>query len=216
MCDMYGVSRITARRAVSDLVDEGFLYRKQGKGTFVTGNKVETELISITGMRQWGNETGRPHRTRILETGFSEADAKAAKALRVPVGEKLFRLQRLVYIEDAPLILETVHYPIHRFPGFDSMVGDSVSTHELLKDKFSTIPTSHERVINVVIARPHEADLLNLNIGDTLYEMYEIVYDQNEHPIHTSMMSLGTDRVTLTIQRVYAHPGGGSVVGRES
>jgi GntR family transcriptional regulator, frlABCD operon transcriptional regulator len=208
LCDMYGVSRITARRAVSDLVDDGVLYRKQGKGTFVTGNKVETELISITGMSKWGQEIGRKHSTRVLSTGFVDADAKLAGFLNVPVGEKLFRLERLFYVDETPLILETAHYPIYKFPGFERLIGDSVSTHEVLRDKFNAVPTSHERIINVVLARPHDAELLDINPGDTLYEMHEVVYDQNEHPIHTSMMYLATDRVTLTLQRVYANPGG--------
>jgi len=210
---MYGVSRITARRAVSDLVDEGVLYRKQGKGTFVTGNKVETELISITGMSKWGQEIGRKHSTRVLSTGFVEADAKTAGVLNVAVGEKLFRLERLFYVEEAALILETAHYPIDKFPGFDSLIGESVSTHEILGERYNAVPTSHERVINVVLARPHEAELLNTHTGDTLYEMYEVVYDQNESPIHTSMMYLATDRVTLKLQRAYANPNGEPLQG---
>lgn len=203
LCVMYGVSRITTRRAISDLVEEGVLYRQQGKGTFVTGAKVMNELVSVSGFSEFSLETGKPHRSRILSTSIGPADHKHAASLNVAVGDDLLRMNRLLYVDNKPLMIEITHYPCRRFPGFEQYIGESVSTYAILKERYSAEPVSTEKVINVVLARKDEADLLIVDLGDTLYEMEKVAYDKHDVPIHASVLLFPTNRVTLTVQRVY-------------
>ena len=46
-CDIYGISRTTIRQAISELVNEGYLYRVKSKGTFVSQPKVKTDLVNM-------------------------------------------------------------------------------------------------------------------------------------------------------------------------
>ena len=203
LCERYGVSRITTRRAISDLVEEGILSRQQGKGTFVTNAKIKNELVKVGGFSEFSVETGKPHKSRVLSTSIIQADGNHADKLKVDVGDSLLRVERLLYVADDPLIIETTHYPCKRFPGFEKLIGESVSTYALLKDRYNTEPMSHEKLINVVFARKDEAELLDVDLGSTLYEVEKIAFDANDVPIHTSVLLLPTNKVTLSVQRVY-------------
>ncbi|MGQ7092503.1 DNA-binding transcriptional regulator FrlR, partial [Escherichia coli] len=54
LCTQYNVSRITIRKAISDLVADGVLIRWQGKGTFVQSQKVENALLTVSGFTDFG------------------------------------------------------------------------------------------------------------------------------------------------------------------
>lgn len=200
LCEMYGVSRITTRRAISDLVEEGVLSRQQGKGTFVTASKIKNELISIGGFMDYSTETGKPHRSRILSTRIIDADERQSRDLRIPVGDPVLRIERLLYVDDTPLINETSYYSCRRFPNFETYIGESVSTYAILKEKYQTVSARAEKSINVVSAQKEESVLLNVDVGEGLFEIYKIAYDDKENPIHTSILLLPTSRVTLTVQ----------------
>ncbi len=59
LCSKYNVSRITVRKAILDLVDEGYLVRQQGKGTFVKSPKLKRELIAVNGYSEFMESTGK-------------------------------------------------------------------------------------------------------------------------------------------------------------
>lgn len=59
LCTKYNVSRITVRKAILDLVEEGYLIRQQGKGTFVKSPKLKRELIAVNGYSEFMESTGK-------------------------------------------------------------------------------------------------------------------------------------------------------------
>jgi GntR family transcriptional regulator len=83
LVDKLNVSRVTVRQAISDLVDSGALERVHGKGTFVTGPQVDSQLHLTSfsrEMRARGLEPG----TVVLSATEIEASDETAKGLRVP------------------------------------------------------------------------------------------------------------------------------------
>lgn len=64
LCETYNVSRITVRKAILDLVEEGWLVRQQGKGTFVKSPKLKRELIAVNGYSEFMESTGKNRNTR--------------------------------------------------------------------------------------------------------------------------------------------------------
>jgi GntR family frlABCD operon transcriptional regulator len=197
LCQIYGVSKITIRRAVSLLVEEGILSRQQGKGTYVTNKKIKNEVISVGGFSEYKDN----HHSRVLSSSIIKASAEEAAMIGVPQGDPILRLNRLIYIEDVPLVIDYSYYSQKKFPDLEKFIGESMSTYAILKKKYSVEPVSQERTIDVVFATKEKADLLKLGISASLFKMEKTVYDANDCIIHSSLLYMPTSKVTLTVQR---------------
>src|SRR2546426_12519287 len=98
--ETYGISRMTARQAITDLVNEGLFYREQGKGTFVSQNKITQQLIRLTGFTEDIRARGQRPGTKVISAEMHPADEATAEKLRIDHGTPIFRLQRLRLVDE--------------------------------------------------------------------------------------------------------------------
>jgi GntR family transcriptional regulator len=160
----YGTSRTTVRQALAELVVEGRLLRRQGTGTFVAKPKVaqSLELASYTeGMRAHGLHP----QTRILEIGYMAADEDLAARLGIRTGARTLRIHRLRLADGEPMSVDTSHLPARRFPGLRKQLNRHSSLYETLASAYGVKLTEAEETIETVLADPHNADLLAVDIG---------------------------------------------------
>ncbi|WP_209123622.1 GntR family transcriptional regulator [Alkalihalobacillus sp. BA299] len=199
LCNIYGVSRITARRAVSDLVEEGFLKRQQGKGTFVKEKILKRELISVNGFSEHIIESGEKPNSQILSCDEVEGNSELYEMLNVNEDSPLLQLKRLLYIDDEPFVLEIAHYPLERFQNLQEYITQSKSTYGTLSKKYGVKFASNTKTINVVLADAEQSKYLKCDLGQPLYFIEKVAYDVNKVPVHTSFLYLRADRAKFTI-----------------
>ncbi len=106
LAELFECSRMTARRALTELVDNGVLERSQGLGTFVAEFKSQSSMLSIRNIADEIKARGHGYSVQVLELTAIEALAPIAIALGLETGSRVF-YSVLVHCEEGlPLQLE--------------------------------------------------------------------------------------------------------------
>lgn len=200
LCKTYGVSRITTRRAITDLVDEGILYSHQGKGTFVKQAKEKRELISVGSFSELTMNSGKKPSSQILSSSIIQADESLAGKFALPVGESLLKLHRLLFIDDEPFIIETSYYPLLHLPNLEKNIWESPSTYSILKNKYGIDIKRSSKTLEIVFASEYEANIFHCDLGSPLFATEKLSYDQEGRAIHLSYSLYMANKVIFTIE----------------
>ncbi|MEG1012021.1 MAG: GntR family transcriptional regulator [Ruthenibacterium sp.] len=112
ICDIYSVSRITARKALDELRLDGYLEKKQGKGTFVRNNGIEQKLSKFYSFSEELKSRGLAEHANILQFKTVKATATVAEKLRLAPEENVFCLKRIRFVDDVPYAYEISYLPI--------------------------------------------------------------------------------------------------------
>ena len=194
ICEAYNVSRITVRRAIDELVRDGYLVTRQGRGTFVARPKIQRHLSQLKSISEEMAEEGHRAGSRLLSLRHERAVGDVARALQVEEGTWIWVVERLRLADDDPMGLSTarLHLPA------DVMLTPAelqkeVSLWNLLRSKGVTFADS-EVTIQAVAATEREADLLGVKAGAPLLLVEGIVYSGDGITIEYHNMTNRGDR----------------------
>ena len=137
LSEQFHVSRPTVRHALNELVNEGYLRRVKGKGSFVTKPKILQEYTKFIESYQAEMEKKNyTVKTVVIESSQIRADEFLAQKLEVKPGERLFCLKRLRYLipsaDGRPVLFTTVYIPVKIFPGLFDYNYEERSLYEVL------------------------------------------------------------------------------------
>lgn len=158
----YGVSRITVRKAIDDLVNEGYLYRVQGKGTYVKGDKFEQDLFQLTSCTEEINKMGMVPTKKIIDSKIIFADKLRQRRLQLDEGDKVFYLKRVYYADGEPLNLTTAYLPYKLFPGIEKYDFNKESIYKVLEENYEVKIAKATRTLEAVIAHEEVSEYLNM------------------------------------------------------
>src|SRR5499433_963212 len=108
----FGVSRITVRRAIQNLVGRGLVEIRRGKGTFVAAPKITQELRELSGFVEDMHALGRKPTARVIGKEFVAADATVATQLALTKGERVVRIRRVRLADGIPLSFDETFLPL--------------------------------------------------------------------------------------------------------
>lgn len=107
LCELYGISRMTARQAINELVKEGIVYREKGRGTFVSSpNFLQRNVKSFTDTLR---ERGFAPKTNVIEFSTVYNLKEISKTMGVPFETRFYKIKRLRLGNELPMALETVY-----------------------------------------------------------------------------------------------------------
>ena len=183
LSEKYGISRMTARQAITELVNEGLFYREQGKGTFVSQRKITQQLIRLTGFTEDIKARGQKPGTKVLSAQMFAADETTAEKLRIDPGTLIFRLQRLRLADDEPLAIELSQIT---FKGCERLLEEDLeqnSLYRLLETKYGIPLMEADQELEAGLAGNEEVQLLKISLGRPVLFTRRITYTERNQPI---------------------------------
>jgi GntR family transcriptional regulator len=207
-----GVSRITVRQALRELVQEGVLESVPGKGFFVSERPLFPlhGLVSLTSLAK---ERGWKLSNRVLAAQQIPASAGLARALELDVGVPLLHLARVRVIDDAPVNVQRLWLPERRCRGLLDEDLSRASVFALLTGRFGIELARADITISARPAEVEEQELLELPEGAAVLTVDQITRDRGGEPVEFTISAHHPGRfpVSLTQERPrksWMHDGG--------
>ncbi|STD14143.1 HTH-type transcriptional repressor yvoA [Dermatophilus congolensis] len=166
LAQLFGTSRTTVRQAIAELVVEGRLQRRQGRGTFVSPPKV-MRVRQLTSFSEDLRSEGSMPGAVIVAVGEVAAHGEVCERLGVVSGVPVMRVERVRTAAGQPLAHETAFLP-GPLPGLGEALEGGGSLYLTLEERFGRVITTVEDVVETSFASPREADLLAVETGSPL------------------------------------------------
>lgn len=184
LAEQHGVSRMTARQALSVLESEGVVYRRPPRGTFVAEPRVRFHIGSFS---EEISRLGHTPAARLLWAEEQQPTPSVRAALELPEDAFVHVFHRLRTVDDVPFALETTFYSAAVTPGILEQIGDG-SLWAVLRDRYGIEPTRSDAVLESVVlddascahlgVRPASAGiLLTRRTSDTTGRVVEYARD---------------------------------------
>lgn len=193
----FEVSRITVRKAIDQLVEEDYVVRKQGIGTFVAEKKLHrimrNQVISFTEMCELN---GSVPSSELISAGWVRADVTAEGYLNLPKQENVIKIVRVRKVDGLPVMLEESYYP--RRVAFLLQENLNGSTYQVFR-AHGLIPSHGRKTFEICMATAREADLLGTTKNKALLLQKDTVTDQNDEVLHYAKIIINSERYRLTV-----------------
>jgi GntR family transcriptional regulator len=196
LCENFGVSRITVRRALADLAAQGFVERRQGIGTFVRHDvpqpRERPTLGYIDGLRKTVIET----QVTVLRVGQENPPSEVADWLQLGGGEKAVHALRLRSIGDTPAMLTDAWVPVALGKRVTAATLRKNALYEILQMQGVKLGRVVQE-ITAVVADVERAALLKTEPGSPLLKLMRLIHGSDAGPVEYLTVYLCPERSRL-------------------
>ncbi|HMF77297.1 MAG TPA: GntR family transcriptional regulator [Bryobacteraceae bacterium] len=179
----FGVSRITVRRAIQNLVSRGLVEIQRGRGTFVAPHKITQEITELSGFVEDMQAIGRKATARLIDKKIVTADEIVARQLALPKGARVVRIQRVRLGDGVPISFDETYLPLD--------IGKKIITNNLavepifslLERKYKIPLVEAEYKLEAVAAEVAVAVALRVEQGSPMFRIERTSYSTGARPV---------------------------------
>ena len=194
----FGVSRMTVRQGISDLIDEGLLYRRHGIGTFVAQPHLERDHTRLTSFIESAREEGMEVSVRVLIADILPARLKVARSLALDEGDLVVRVKTLRHVARCPVTVHDAYVPYKLFP---QLLQEDLESNQIW-DLIESYGFRVKRAIQRLEAREADeeiAKLLEVDEGSPILYKERTVFLDDGTPVEFTFCYNRGDRYKLTV-----------------
>lgn len=200
LSEIYGVSRTTVRLALQELEHMGYIYKKHGKGTFVSS--VSGSIMNLSGSYSFTEEMrklGKVPETKILDFKILEANKYFSQHLDIYKGEKIIKIKRLRLADKAPMMIERTYLPYKKFLTLTSQRLEEKPMYDIFKDDYKETIKYAEEEFYASLVNGKDASALEIPEGTASLNMIRKTYNINNEVIEYTLSVARSDQFRYKI-----------------
>ncbi len=181
LSEQFGISRMTARQALAELIQEGRLYTSAGKGTFVSEPKIRQNVQALTSFTEEMQHRALKPTTEVVRCVLEPAPVGVARNLGIAEGTAFVCLERLRLADNEPLALETAWLSfagVERLLEFD-LAG---SLYAVLQQEFGLIPAEAIQEFEAILPQQLERTVLHMQEAAPVLRLQRTTFDSERRP----------------------------------
>lgn len=191
----YNVSQGTVRKAIDELAAENILVRRQGKGTFVATHHEDKVTFRFLRLMPDDGSAEYP-KSQVLACKRLRAAQDVAKALELKVGDAVVMIQRVLFFQQVPTVLEEIWLPGLQFKG---LTAERLATYKgpmygLFEAEFGTRMIRASEKIHAVAADEACASSLQVGLNTPLLRVERVAFTYGDKPVELRRGFYRTDR----------------------
>lgn len=181
LCEKYNVSKMTVKKALDLLVNDGLIIKRRGSGTFVK-DITEKEIQRIIEKKQFSGLTttsiGHKVTSKVLEFKIINATKEIADILKIEEDEFIYFVHRVRYVDDKAVVIEKTYIPLNLIPGM-KLADVKKSIYGYIKDKLGLNIQSFHSTVRAMKSDELDRKYLNLEKDEPILEVERVAYLDN-------------------------------------
>lgn len=200
LCKDFNVSRTVIREAMAQMVNEGLIYRQQGKGAFVRGRRDDQSFVGTTvGFSGELQEKRRAVTRLILRQELGLPTPRMQRYLQIEPSEPVVAINRVMSVEGIPRIIVRWAMPAKYVPGLETKPLTNVSLYETLMNDYDIRLVHAERWLEAVSLSAADAHLLHVPEGKAALNVESLGSTNSQQGIEYYTALYLTDRSRLRV-----------------
>jgi len=192
LAEMFSVSRVTVRNAIKRLVNEGYIVKKHGKGSFVKEKVYKSEFHFDNSFTANCLKNNAKPSTEIIEATLTKGSSDLLNKLKCK-SDKLIKLTRIRKVDDIPCIIEIDYLP-DSFSFLLSLDLTDSSLTTLIEKNTENVPTKFIDNYTISFSNKESSKYLQCPLGTPLLEIKQTVLNQNEKIIYINTQYILTSK----------------------
>lgn len=177
-----GVSQMTVRQAVRALSELGVIYSRQGKGTYISGIKLERDFRHVLSFTEETLARGAAPSSKVLSFRIQPPSQEAKEALHLGDEERVFNLRRVRYGDAVPMGIESSSLPMQLCPGLMEKFDPTTSLYDALAEYYGIQLMVTDEVVEAGKATAEDARLLQIASQSPVFLFTRLSYLENGTP----------------------------------
>ena len=198
---IYEVSRITVRKTIEELCEQGYLVKQRGKGTFVETPKLyrKIEQRSNVSFSESCKMNGREPSSHVLSSEIIKPEKWISEFLELKNKEEVIHISRVLSADNIPIILEELYFPTTKFSGFQPAKLENASLFKYLENQFGiTNDLKSRSTAEASIVSSEIAEKLSIMPGEAIMILCNYMKDQEQNPAYISKEFIVGNRYTIS------------------
>lgn len=204
LCEAYNISRPTVRQAITELTNNGYLYKEKGKGTFVAKSRSTIDVKNYSGFTDSILDSQVPGDQNIITCNIvgSMTCSRLPEVFGIPYSQRMdyAEIKYMTKQGGEVLSLNTSYIPLNLFPDIIEDIKQKKQSFDILRGKYPLIPVKTKSMLEIIFTEQSDSHYLQVQPGQALIKVENTLYSKSGQVVEYIVSKFRADKCRLVFE----------------